>query len=85
MRMNRKARGLYDPQRHRGPKIFVVDPAMTLLAGESLALWCLGYPDRASERGLAALAMAQTVAHPYGLCWACGGRLCSGSSGGNPS
>src|SRR5262249_22156924 len=27
-------------------------------------------PDRASERGLAALAMGQTVAHPFSLCFA---------------
>ena len=44
--------------------------AMAALAFESLALWCLGYPQRASERGLAALAMAQTVAHPFSLCFA---------------
>ena len=43
---------------------------MAALAFELLALWCLGYPDRASERGLAALSMAQTVAHPFSLCWA---------------
>jgi hypothetical protein len=46
------------------------DPAMSALGFESLALWYLGYPDRASERGLAALAMGQTVAHPFSLCWA---------------
>jgi predicted ATPase len=43
---------------------------MAALAFDSLALWSLGYPDRASERGLAALSMAQTVAHPFSLCWA---------------
>ena len=61
---------LYDPERHRGPKIFVIDPAMAALTFELLASWSLGYPERASERGLAALAMAQTVAHPFSLCWA---------------
>ena len=65
-----RVRALYDPEHHRGPKIFMVDPAMAALHFESLALWCLGYPDRASERGLAALAMGQTVAHPFSLCWA---------------
>ena len=40
------------------------------LAHESLALWYPGYPDRAHERGLAALAMGETVAHPFSLCWA---------------
>jgi hypothetical protein len=65
-----RVRVLYDPERHRGPTIWVSDPAMSALAFEALALWCLGYPDRASERGLAALAMAQTAAHPFSLCWA---------------
>jgi predicted ATPase len=65
-----QVRVLYDAERHRGPKIFMADPAMQALASESLALWFLGYPERASERGLAALAMGQTVAHPFSLCWA---------------
>jgi hypothetical protein len=42
---------------------------MLSLGLESMALWPLGYPERASERGLAALAMDQTVAHPFSLCW----------------
>jgi predicted ATPase len=61
---------LYNPERHRGAKIYMTDPAMVALGFESLALWCLGYPDRASERGLAALSMGQTVAHQFSLCWA---------------
>jgi predicted ATPase len=65
-----QVRVLYDPERHRGPKIFVIDPAINALAHESLALWCLGYPERASERGAAALSMGQTVAHPFSLCFA---------------
>ncbi len=63
-----RVRALYDPERHRGPKIWMVDPAMLTLGVASLALWCLGYPERASERGLAALSVAQTVAHPFSLC-----------------
>ncbi len=65
-----RVRVLYDPERHRGPKIWVVDPAMAALSFELLALWYLGYPERASERGLAALAMGETVAHPFSLCLA---------------
>ncbi len=65
-----RVRVLYDPERHRGARIWVVDAAIMALAFESRALWCLGYPDRAHERGLAALAMAQTVAHPFSLCLA---------------
>ena len=45
----------------------MADPVMAAVAVESQALWCLGYPERASERGLAALAMDQTVAHPFSL------------------
>ena len=65
-----RVRVLYDPERHRGPKIFLHDPTIGALTAKSLALWYLGYPDRASERGLAALAMGQTVAHPFSLCLA---------------
>ncbi len=65
-----RVRVLFDPERHRRPKICMMDPAMAALGVASLALWCLGYPERASERGLAALSMAQTVAHPFSLCWA---------------
>ncbi len=65
-----RVRVLYEPERHRGPKIWAVDPAMLVLTFEALALWSLGYPERASERGLAALSMDQTVAHPFSLCWA---------------
>ena len=65
-----RVRVLYDPEHHRGPKIYTIDPAMAALIYESLALWCLGYPERASERGLAALAMDQTAAHPFSLCFA---------------
>src|SRR5262249_45699986 len=65
-----RVRVLYDPERHRGPKISWVDPAMMALATESLALWCLGYPDRASERGLAALSMGRKLSHPFSLCLA---------------
>ncbi len=61
---------LYDPELHRGPKISVVDPAIGALIFEFRALWCLGYPDCASERGLAALSMAWTMAHPSSLCFA---------------
>ena len=48
----------------------MIDLAVAAPALKSLALWCLGYPDRASERGLAALSMAETVAHPFSLCFA---------------
>src|SRR5215472_211968 len=47
----------------------MMDPAVAALSIESIALWYLGYPDRASERGFAALSMAETVAHPFSLCF----------------
>ncbi len=65
-----QVRVLYDPERHRGPKIYMNDQAMVALALELRALWSLGYPDRASERGLAVLSLGQTVAHPFSLCFA---------------
>ncbi len=65
-----RVRDLYDPVRHRGPKIYMVDPAIAALHFESRALWSLGYPERASARGLVALSMAQTVAHPFSLSFA---------------
>ncbi len=65
-----RVRALYDPERHRGPKIFMIDPAMRALVLEAQALWTLGYPERASERGLAALSMGRTVAHAFSLCFA---------------
>jgi predicted ATPase len=65
-----RVRVLYDPERHRGPKIWPIDPAMAALGFESLALWCLGYPERAAVRGLAALSMGQTVCHPFSMCYA---------------
>ena len=65
-----RVRVLYDPERHGGPKIYWTDPAMMALVYKSVALWFLGYPERASERGLAALSMGQTVAHPFSLCFA---------------
>ena len=80
-----RVRALYDPERHRGPKIYTNDPAIGALVYEARALWYLGYPERASERGLAALSMAQTVAHPFSLSHALQWEFGSGSSGGNPS
>ncbi len=65
-----RVRVLYDPDHHRGPKIWMADPAVAALIYEALALWTLGYPKRASERGLAALSLAQTMAHPFSLCFA---------------
>jgi adenylate cyclase len=42
-------------------------PGMWGLAMASLTLWCLGYPAQALQRSQEALALAQTLAHPYSL------------------
>jgi hypothetical protein len=46
-----RVRVLYNSDRHRGPKIYMNAPAMLALGFESLALWFLGYPEGACERG----------------------------------
>ena len=38
-------------------------------ATKSMSLWYFGYPDRAHQRGLAALSMDRAVAHPFSLSW----------------
>ena len=43
------------------------DPGASNLAYLSWALWHLGYPAQAVERGRAALALAQALAHPHTL------------------
>jgi predicted ATPase len=42
-------------------------PQPACLAYAANALWCLGYPAQAVQRGQEALALAQTLAHPMGL------------------
>ena len=66
---------LYVPELH-GPLMFQYgqDIAVTCRAWCSLALWLLGYPDRARECSRQALVIAQTAAHlpstAYALIWA---------------
>jgi predicted ATPase len=42
-------------------------PEARCLAMAAHTLWCLGYPAQAMQRGQEALALAQTLAHPYRL------------------
>jgi predicted ATPase len=44
-----------------------VAPGVGCLADASRALWCLGFPAQAARRSQEALALAQTLAHPYNL------------------
>jgi class 3 adenylate cyclase/predicted ATPase len=62
---------LYDPQQHR----FLTfrsgeDPAVGCLTIATLALWWLGYPERALQSSRKTLALAQELAHPFSLAWA---------------
>ncbi len=43
------------------------DPGVACLTYSALTLWMFGYPDRAVERGQAALTLAQTLSHPYSI------------------
>jgi tetratricopeptide (TPR) repeat protein len=53
-------------ERHR-PLAFRygVDAGVVLLSYTALTLWHLGYPDQALKRGNEALALAQTLSHPF--------------------
>jgi TOMM system kinase/cyclase fusion protein len=42
-------------------------PGVRCLGMVALTLWCLGYPTQAVQRSQEALALAQTLAHPYSL------------------
>jgi predicted ATPase len=47
-----------------------VAPGVRCLATAANALWCLGYPAQAIQRGQEALALAQTLPHPHSLAYA---------------
>ena len=63
---------LYDPERHR-PLIFRyggADTGVGCLSHAAITLWQLGYPDQALKRGNEALALAQSLSHPFSLAFA---------------
>jgi len=62
---------VYEPHLHR-PQVTLEhqDPGVTCLITAAHALWHLGYPDQAMQRGHAALALARELEHPYSLVWA---------------
>lgn len=43
------------------------DTGLSALAYTACTLWCLGYPDRASQRSQTALALARELNHPFTL------------------
>jgi predicted ATPase len=56
---------LYDPRRHEGQAFsYGQDPGAACLAFGAVALWLLGYPDRALERSRRALALAEGQGQP---------------------
>jgi predicted ATPase len=56
---------LYDPRGHKAQAFsYGQDPGAACLAFGGVALWLLGYPDRALERSRAALALAEGHAQP---------------------
>jgi len=57
---------LYDPRYHRSYG-FVYDPGVNGLAVLANVLHALGYPDQALMKSQEALALAQTLAHPFSL------------------
>jgi predicted ATPase len=62
---------LYDPQGHSAlASLYGQDPGVACRSWEALALWLLGYPDRAAERSREALALARGFAHSYTLAYA---------------
>jgi serine/threonine protein kinase/predicted ATPase len=57
---------LYDPQLHSAlASLYGQDPGVVCRSWEALALWLLGYPDRAAQRSREALALAQGLPHSY--------------------
>jgi len=62
---------LYDPRKN-SPLVSgdVQDPKVTCLSYAALALWLLGFPDRALKRIHEALTLAQELSHPFSLAFA---------------
>jgi predicted ATPase len=61
-----QALALYAPEQHRAHLgLSVYDTGVICQAFAAHNLWYLGYPDQAAQRTLAALNLAQELAHPY--------------------
>jgi predicted ATPase len=74
---------LYNLQRHRSHALLSGgDPEVTPRSLVAVDLWVLGYPDQALKRTHEALALAQELSRPFGLCfalvWAALLHLCRG-------
>jgi class 3 adenylate cyclase/predicted ATPase len=62
---------LYDRERcMHYARIVGQNSGVTLQSYWALALWSLGYPDRALQRSRSAIALARDLNHPFSLCYA---------------
>jgi DNA-binding SARP family transcriptional activator/predicted ATPase len=59
----------YDPAQHHQQFILLrgSDPGISALTYEACALWCLGYPDQATQKSQQVLALAREFDHPFSL------------------
>ena len=77
---------LYNSQVHRALAFsFGVDPGVNCLSCAPLALWPLGYPDKALQTSRRALALAQELNHPFSMGWALIAATWLGQYGGDVS
>jgi len=63
---------LYDREHHRplAMRFTGLDSEVQCLSYAAFTTWALGYPDRAIEQATAAIALAQSLSHPYSLAFA---------------
>lgn len=60
----------YDRNKHRGlARRFGQDAGLGCLCYDAMALWALGFPNRAEKRAEEALALARSVGEPFDLAW----------------
>jgi predicted ATPase len=59
---------LYDAQPHH-PRHNLQNPGVACRSYAAWALWWLGYPEQALQRGREALALAHALSHPYSLAY----------------
>jgi class 3 adenylate cyclase/predicted ATPase len=66
-----RALSLYDPEQHRTHALlYGHDAGVSCLGFGARTLWLLGYPDRALQRSREAVALAQSLSHPFSLSFA---------------
>ncbi|HSB60677.1 MAG TPA: AAA family ATPase, partial [Vicinamibacteria bacterium] len=69
--LTEKGLALYDASQHRALAFrYGHDPGVAHGLYAAWALWLLGYPDQALGKGLAAVALAEEIAHPMSIAFA---------------